>query len=402
MSVRSNGQTPRPSQTSHEALVLEAARLTTWMRQAALPVWCTLGQTEAGAFEECLEHDGRRISKPRRARVQARQLYVFAEAGRCGWQGPWRPAVEAGLGQLRNAWLRSDGLMRTRLSSDGETLDETAYIYDQAFLLLALASLSRALGSAALETDAIAVRDRLYETADKQGGMREAGDHPYQSNAHMHLLEAALAWEDAGSDPGWNILSDRIVRLARTRFIDGEAGCLREFFKADWTPAQGDDGRLVEPGHQFEWAWLLARYGRARSDTGTISDAWRLYRFGLRGIDPTRAVAIDEMNADGTVRRMRSRLWPQTEWLKASMVLAALCDDDNRSDCLDQAGCALRGVLRYSTPQGFWHDKMLENGAFVDEPVPASSLYHIMSAYLQTRETLHQLDHRTVRAFILE
>lgn len=34
--------------------------------------------------------------------------------------------------------------MRTRLSCDGETLDETAYVYDQAFVLLALARVSHA------------------------------------------------------------------------------------------------------------------------------------------------------------------------------------------------------------------------------------------------------------------
>lgn len=390
------GHGVRVASDSHGALAAGGAALTTWIRRVALPVWCTLGQDASGAFEERLEQDGRRIAEPRRARVQARQIYVLAEAGRCGWSGPWKDAVEAGLQHLRDAYLRPDGLMRTRLSFDGGSLDETAYIYDQAFYLLALASVSRASGSKSFEGQAVAVRDRLCATADLQGGMREAGDHPYQSNAHMHLLEASLAWEDAGGDAGWSLLSDRIVCLARTRFIDARYGYLREFFQSDWSPALGADGRLIEPGHQFEWAWLLVRYGHARSDTTALDDAWRLYASGLRGVDPVRGVAVDEMTAEATLRRSRARLWPQTEWLKASTILASHSDGRQREDCLNQAGRALHALLTYLTPNGLWHDKMTETGDFMDEPAPASSLYHIVASYLQIRETLSDLEDPTL------
>ena len=37
-------------------------------------------------------------------------------------------------------------------------------------------------------------------------------------------------------------------------------GALREFFAADWSPAPGIDGRIAEPGHHYEWAFLLARW----------------------------------------------------------------------------------------------------------------------------------------------
>ena len=381
-----------------DGLVADAAALTAWLRQAALPVWCTLGQNGFGAFEERLGQDGRPIIEPRRARVQARQLYVFAEAGRCGWSGPWRPAITAGLKHLSKSFLRADGLMRTRVSYAGAPLDETAYLYDQAFYLLALASVSRAFDATIFERDAVALRDRLCNTADVEGGMREAGAHPFQSNAHMHLLEASLAWEEAGDDPGWRGFSDQIVQLARTRFIDAEGGFLREFFEADWSPAKGADGHLVEPGHQFEWAWLLTRYGCARADTDTINDAWRLYAAGLRGVDQTRKVAVDEMNDDGTLRLSRARLWPQTEWLKASMVLASLCEGPQQRECLDQARIALRTLLSYVTKFGVWNDKLPDCGIFRDEPAPASSLYHIMAAYLQTRDTLKILNKRILRS----
>ena len=377
-----------PAPEPVESLEAGAARFAAWLRQSALPIWSTLGQAKNGAFEEVLGLDGRHISASRRARVQARQLQVYAEAGRQGWRGPWKAVVESGLSQLRTAYLRPDGQMRTLLAADGSPLDETTMIYDQAFLIFAFASISNVTAQPALEAEASAVRDLLLRLADAHGGLRESGRHPYQSNAHMHLLEAALAWEESGGSREWNVLADQIVHLARTRFIDAGTGSLREFFDAEWSPAAGEDGRLVEPGHQFEWAWLLARYGRSRDDAGVLADAWRLYESGLKGVDAKRGVAMDALNIDGAVRSARSRLWPQTEWLKASLILATLSDDVRRAQCLDQAARAQRALWRYLTPQGLWRDTMLENGCFIDEPAPASSFYHIMAAYVQVRETV--------------
>lgn len=56
-----------------------------------------------------------------------------------------------------------------------------------------------------------------------------------------------------------------------------------------------------------------------------------------------------------------------------------------------QAARAQRALSRYLTPVGLWRDKMLESGDFIDEPAPASSLYHIMAAYSQVRATLGAL-----------
>ncbi|WP_395944851.1 AGE family epimerase/isomerase [Brevundimonas sp.] len=379
------------SRPPEEALADGAVRFASWMRQAALPTWCTLGQDAAGGFEELLGQDGRRLGAARRARVQARQIQVYAEAGRLGWSGPWQATARTGLDWLNRRFLNSDGLMRARLSAAGDPMDETVSLYDQAFLMFALATASQMTPEHATEDQAVAVRDRLLRDAPRSGGLVEAGAHPYQSNAHMHLLEAALAWEEAGGDANWSALADRIVDLAQSRFIDPATGLLREFFSPDWSPAPGADGMLVEPGHQFEWAWLLARHARARSAPDLLDVAWKLFEGGLRGVDPKRGVAVDAMNLDGGIRSARARLWPQTEWLKAALILASLTDDARRDLCLTQAARAQRAMWRYLTPSGLWHDKMLENGRFIDEPAPASSFYHVMAAFAQTRASLGAL-----------
>jgi mannose/cellobiose epimerase-like protein (N-acyl-D-glucosamine 2-epimerase family) len=190
----------------------------------------------------------------------------------------------------------------------------------------------------------------------------------------MHLLEAALAWDELDVDPVWTSLADELVGLARSRFVDSGGGFLREFFDADWRPAAGDAGRQVEPGHQFEWAWLLERWGRARGDETARTDARRLFQAGLRGVDAARNVAVDGLWDDLTVRDARARLWPQTEHLKAALWLG----DDT------QALRAANGLARYlDVPaRGAWRDKLGPDGLFVDEPAPASSFYHLLGAIL--------------------
>jgi len=379
---------PQPVQ---ETLDEGAVRFAAWMRQSALPTWCTLGQNAQGGFEELLTQDGRRLHASRRAVVQARQIQVYAQAGHLGWPGPWCPAVAAGLDWMNQRLMTGGGRLRTRITTGGAPEDDTTTLYDQAFLLFALASVSRLDPEAAHQFQAANLRDQLMTAMDKGGGLVEAGAHPYQANAHMHLLEAALAWEEAEGDPSWAELADRIVALARSRFIDPKTGMLREFFSPDWSPAEGPDGTLVEPGHQFEWAWLLAHHAKRRADAEGVEVAWNLFEAGLKGVDRGRGVAIDAMNLDGSIRSARARLWPQTEWLKAALLLASLTDDGRRDLCLMQAARAQRALWRYLIPVGLWRDQMLESGDFIDEPAPASSFYHIMAAFVQTRATLGAL-----------
>lgn len=360
-----------------------------WLKMSALPLWGTLGVSADGGFVEALNDEGSAVEDFRRARVQARQAYVFSLGSEWGWGEGYAGLVERGLARFEATNLRPDCLYRTLVSAGGEVLDDTASLYDQAFVLLATAT------AAAAGIDP----DRHTRTAETnvagldalrlpQGGWREPAGQPYQANAHMHLLEAALSWEALAPDGPWRAMADEIVGLARTHFIDDQGGFLREFFEEDWRPAKGEAGRLVEPGHQFEWAWLLTRWGRLRDDPWAAQAARRLFACGEQGLDAVRGVAIDELDDGLAPRSSRARLWPQTEWLKAALILAETADGRERERLLRSAGQALRGLNLYLTPEGLWRDKLGADGCFEEEPAPASSLYHIMAAGRQLRETL--------------
>ncbi|MNE62617.1 N-acylglucosamine 2-epimerase [compost metagenome] len=148
---------------------------------------------------------------------------------------------------------------------------------------------------------------------------------------------------------------------------------------------------MIEPGHQLEWSGLLALHAKARGDTELACLAWNLYLSGLDGFDPHKEVIIDSRNINGTVRSERARLWPQTEWLKASLIFATLSDDGRREFCLNQAARAEAGLWRYLTSDGLWKDKLLEVGRFIEEPAPASSFYHIVAAYAEVERAVMAL-----------
>ncbi len=344
-----------------------------WVRTAALPLWWNQGaDRERGGFHEALSIAGEPRPGPRRARVQGRQAYAYATAGLIGWDGPWRDAAWHAMDFLTDRYLRDDGLFRTLLGLDGAVLDGTPMLYDQAFALLGTATLHRAdPGRRDLREIALGVLSGLDSMRNPAGGFTENIAFPYQANAHMHLLEGALAW--AENDGGvWDVLADEIVEMALRVFIDPQGGFLREFFNADWRLIGGDDGRLVEPGHQFEWAWLLEKWGRLRGREDAIAAARGLYQAGLRGLDPDRGVVMNELWDDFSVREATARLWPQTERLKAELLFG-----DEAAQV--RAAEALRRYLRTPAP-GAWRDKLRADGTFIDEPAPATSFYHILCA----------------------
>ncbi len=219
---------------------------------------------------------------------------------------------------------------------------------------------------------------------------------PLGSNPHMHLFEACLASEEVeGFDRvAWANLADEIAHLAMDRFIDAESGALREFFDHDWAPFPGEKGRIVEPGHLFEWAWLLLRWAERRGNAQAIVKARRLFEIGEKdGTCPDRDVVVMTLFDDFSVADPTARLWPQTEWLKAAIRFAALTEGAERERYLASAGRAAAALQRFlNVPvRGLWRDKQKADGSFVEEPAPASTFYHILCAIYELEDCLKRM-----------
>jgi D-glycero-D-manno-heptose 1,7-bisphosphate phosphatase len=366
------------------ALKARAAQAKAWLFDAALPLWRHVGfDVEAQCFHEKLDTQGQPIPGPRRARVQARQTFVYAAAGKLGWPGPWRDAVRAGADVLTRNCLRADGGTLHMLGDDGQPLDMRRDLYDVAFIIFALAHASTALEERALASAAHTLTDWTFDAwAHPHGGLRE-GDitptPPRRQNPHMHMLEALLALYEASGENLHLARAREIVALLRTRFVHPRWGALLEYFNDDWSPRAGEEGRITEPGHQFEWAWLLDRYRRLSGESAADIAA-RLHVHGeAYGVDAA-GYTVDETWAEGGVRTPTSRLWPHTERIKSNIVRF----ENGRSPAAAEATLqAFDALNTYLDPRGFWRDRRLADGAFADEPAPASSFYHVMMAYVE-------------------
>jgi mannose/cellobiose epimerase-like protein (N-acyl-D-glucosamine 2-epimerase family) len=355
-----------------------------WLWDAALPLWWTRGYDRAAkCFHEKLSMNAEPEPGPRRVRVQARQTAVYAIAGRAGWDGPWREAVEAGVTVLLGQARHPEGGVRHLLSDKGAPLDSRRDLYDLAFAIFGLAHAGRALGRPALIGAAEAHLDWLEQAWTRpEGGFAEgdvAPTPPRRQNPHMHLFEAVLALCEVTRSAEHLARAERLFALFTTRLYDAGCGALPEFFTDDWRPAPGDAGRRAEAGHHFEWSWLLQRYS-ALTQTPLHSAAIRLCAHAEKhGVDTQRGVAIDEMWIDGTMKLESARLWPQTERLKANAGLFTLTSDLRAAAA---AAEAFDTLMRYfETPiRGLWRDRMQPDGRFIDQAAPASSFYHIMVA----------------------
>ncbi len=296
-------------------LAAAAARLRDWLFQAALPLWWRVGADHAlGGYYERIDFDGKPVVLPRRSRVAARQAFCYREAGRLGWSGPWRQAGRHALDFLRRRFAKDDGSVISTVDQDGSVLDATFDLYNQAFALLAYAC-----GHGSLDTGGdwqsrgyALVGTLKRDFAHPAGGFREdrEGRLALRANPHMHLLEAALAWLIIDPNPVWRDLADEIVALCLERFIDRDTGALRELFASDWTPVSGTPGEVLEPGHHYEWAFLLDRWSKL-AGRDRPAEAAKLIAFAdANGLDRKRGVAVNTFKPDGSVDDATARLWP--------------------------------------------------------------------------------------------
>jgi len=378
---------------SHSAAQTELATVTEelnrWLMTEALPTWWAFGvDHDNGGFHEVLGLRCEITPAARRVRVTARQIFTFALAGRLGWTGPWERTVEEGLAYFLDNCVLPNGAVRMVTNADGSPKDDTFCLYDQAFALFALAAAASVVKDRSkVEAAAVKLRDLLFTSYKNPiAGFEESipPSLPLKANPHMHMFEACLAWEEVGGDKAWSKLADEIAELCLTKFLDPKEGWLKEFFNADWSVVDGVPGRICEPGHQFEWAWLLTRWGTSRKRPDAVAAARRLCELGEKhGINVPQQVAIMGILDDLSIHDGTARMWSQTERMKGNVALAAIASDPADRDAhlanVVKGARALQRFFEVDT-RGLWRDRMNADGSFVIEPAPASTFYHIICA----------------------
>jgi mannose-6-phosphate isomerase len=206
---------------------------------------------------------------------------------------------------------------------------------------------------------------------------------PRRQNPHMHLFEALLAAHEAfGAGVGDAAFFDAAEGLAALflgRLFQAREGALPEIFDESLAPHREAGRFRIEPGHHYEWVWLLDRYATAAAAIGrpvppelaAACDA--LLRFADRhAASPAFGLVMNGIWSDGAVEGGGFRLWPQTERLKV---------EARRRDA-ERFAAALAAVERHlvGVRPGLWIERFDAAGQAVPGPAPATSLYHLTAA----------------------
>lgn len=360
-------------------------RAVTWLR-ALLRDWTSVAWDWQGrGFAEQLHLDGSPdFYAVRRTRVQARQVFTFARAAtlalvdRNRAQVLARLGIELLLGPLRNA----DGGWVQTADRNQTALDRTRDLYDHAFIALAGAAAYTAWGdtdSRRLMDDAFAVIDRRFAEA-VNGGYIENLDHPAQvrrSNPHMHLLEASLDAFEATGEESHLDRARAIVELFETAFFDSRSSAVLERFNPEWRPFDPGGSNRVEPGHCYEWATLLMRF---ETLDGRDLQSWRRRLIGFAdrfGVDAASGFARNAVTSSGGIIDSDRRLWPQLEMLRARMGHPETAAPGAAESLLER----ILSTYLADGPGNGWIDEYFADGSPKSIAVPASMLYHFVTAF---------------------
>src|SRR5690606_13363885 len=125
-------------------------------------------------------------------------------------------------------------------------------------------------------------------------------------------------------DARFRRLADEIVELFATRFFDPRTCTLGEQFDERWNRLRNAAGRAIEPGHQFEWAWILARYQRLTGcDMRPFVEGLTWFA-ETHGVEHGDWLTLSAVRDDGAVIDAGSRVWPNTERIQAAVAMFEL------------------------------------------------------------------------------
>ncbi|MDP3257427.1 MAG: AGE family epimerase/isomerase [Bosea sp. (in: a-proteobacteria)] len=365
----------------------EAGTIESWLTGTLLPGWLhRVWSADRPGYVEMVSPDGLALeSDARSTLVTARLAYVFSHAHLLGVPGTL-DAARHGMDFLWHGCRRPEGHFSHRCTARGEPVDPKSDFYDLAFVLFACGWFARASGESVWLERAEAVMGFIQTTlAHPEGGFAEdtLGSLPRRQNPHMHLLEACHALAESGGGDRWLARAESLVRLMQERMLDAGTGSLGEFFTEDWQPAAGRAGQIREPGHHYEWTWLLHHHDRLTGDRKARAAALSLYSFADRyhGRDPAHAV-VNEIAPDGSLLDGACLLWPQTEYLKALAVRVEFEHDAEAAARLDPH-LALVFTRFVDRGSGLWINRIDAAGAPDRGAVPVRVLYHLLLAMVE-------------------
>ncbi|PMS31166.1 AGE family epimerase/isomerase [Paraburkholderia rhynchosiae] len=363
---------PSTNPTAASTIALAAA-LRDHFNGVILPMWRGPGFNNALKLpHEALSAEDHRPAPSQRYRAMAcaRQLFVFSKAG-----------------DAAHAQLLFDSLTRTfqdtqhggwfySVDEHGAPLDTAKDLYTHAFVVFACAEYGRRSGNgdaleivhrtSALIQSHFAAEDDLFNAALTADFAHVTGT-PVQ-NPLMHLTEAWLAAREATRDNAFDAALRRLAGAVARHFVHAPSGCIAEL------PIGTHDNRL-EPGHQFEWFWLVNQAGAMFEGSGLVEAMPRAFTYAQRnGVDQETGGVYASLDEDGRIKDPTQRIWAQTEYLRA---LASHDEPAMNAVLPRQIELFQRRFLR---PEG-WFECKTSAGEVARADMPSTTPYHLATAF---------------------
>ncbi|SDF97337.1 AGE family epimerase/isomerase [Paraburkholderia phenazinium] len=359
--------------TPASATTLAAATLRDHFARVVLPIWRGPGFNQALKlpYEAVSADDHRPLPAGRyRAMACARQLFVFSQAGETAHaQVLFDALVHYFQDKRRGGWFYS-------VDAQGTPLDTTKDLYTHAFLVFACAEYGGRSGnrdalelvhstSALIEDRFAAPHGLLNATLD--AGFSTVTGTPIQ-NPLMHLTEAWLAARAATGDSAFDTALGKLAGAIERTFVHAPTGCIAEL------PLGADDNRL-EPGHQFEWFWLVKQAGALLDGSGLDDALSRAFDFAQQhGVDPLTGGVCASLDEAGGVKDATQRIWAQSEYLRA------LATRDDAAARAILPGQIERFQQRFLHAKG-WYECKTAAGEVSRADMPSTTPYHLATAY---------------------
>ena len=307
-----------------------------------------------------------------RAMACARQLYLFSSLiGQV-------PAAEERAATLFHSLQQhfqdaEHGGWFYSVDPHGAPLDQRKDLYTHAFILFACAHYwdkvrepqVESVLNAALQVIAqhFATGDGLYEASlDRDWSSLNSG--PLQ-NPLMHLAEAFLATLSVRED---NAVQDALVDLCTAmhkRFIDPQHDVLME-------KPLGAVDNWFEPGHQFEWYFLLESSALLRGSALHTSLERAFALTEQLGVDQQTGAVQAMLNLEGLSKDATQRIWAQAEYLRALTLRP-----DSETAVLQQ----LQALQQRHLHAGGWYECRDEQGEVSRQDMPSTTPYHLATCY---------------------
>jgi mannose-6-phosphate isomerase len=350
-----------------------AAELREHFAQIVLPLWRGPGFNAALNLPyEAVDSAHRPLPVVRyRAMACARQLFVFSQAGDAAHADTLFDALLSHFHDtLNGGWFFS-------VNAEGAPLDTSKDLYTHAFIVFACAEYFARSGNqdaldvmydtSALITERFAnARDGLLN-ASLDADFSTVTGTPLQ-NPLMHLTEAWLAAREATQDVAFGDALTRLVEVVARNFTHQPTGCIAEL------PLGSDDNRL-EPGHQFEWFYLVRRAAGLLGTSGLDEALTRAFSFAQQhGVDPTTGGVAAALDEAGAIKDSAQRIWAQTEYLRA------LATHDSEAARIALPQQIERFRARFLRPHG-WIESMTATGEITRAEMPSTTPYHLATAY---------------------